>query len=379
MTRNRLRALALLLCAPLLGACGDNDDNGDAGTNGNGSLDGGVGTDGSPFDGCVEVTQSATNVYGPVDIVFAIDNSPSLEDEIAEVRANMNAFAASVVASGLDARIVMISCLPGDCDGHPNNFGVCIDAPLGAVGGCDEPPPYDDTNLPGYLHVDRRIPSQKVLERIVDTYPDWSSMIRPDSTVHFVVVSDDTDELSAADFHSALIAADSTLEGYFFHGIFAFLGKEDACAISGTQPCCTYAAPGGEGVPYRDLVNQSGGEMGDLCLQDFDPVFAAVATTVLANAELSCEWTIPPPPEGEDLDPSAVNVEFVDGDAITHSIGMVPLGSDCDDVTHGWFYDDPSSPTTVYVCPQTCTWIQGDSAAQIKIKFGCETELAPVL
>lgn len=378
MSRTMTRCLALILVASLA-ACSDDDQSGDAGTNGNTSLDGGVGVDGTAFDGCAEVSQSATNVYGPVDIVFAIDNSPSLEDEIAEVRANMNAFASSVVANGLDARIVIVSCLPGDCGGHPNNFGICIDEPLGAVGGCDEPPPYDDTNLPDYLHVDERIPSMKVLERIVDTYADWSSMIRPDSTVHFVVISDDTDEWSATDFHTALLAADASLDGYFFHGIFAFLGKDDACAISSSEPCCTYAAPTGEGVPYRDLVNQTGGQMGDLCLQDFDPVFAAIATTVLANAKLSCEWTIPPPPEGEDLNPAEVNVEFVDGSAVTHSIGMVSAAADCADVTHGWYYDNPSAPSTVYVCPQTCTWIQGDSAAQIKIKFGCETKIAPVL
>ena len=72
--------------------------------------------------------------------------------------------------------------------------------------------------------------------------------------------------------------------------------SNEACAISTSEPCCTYAAPGGEGVPYRELVQQTGGEMGDLCLQDFDPVFDVLAGAVVESATLSCEWAIPEPP-----------------------------------------------------------------------------------
>ena len=93
----------------------------------------------------------------------------------------------------------------------------------------------------------------------------------------------------------------------------------------------------------------------------------------MSDVEISCEWVIPDPPVGEELDPDAVNVDYIDGSDVVHPIGYVASATDCGSVTHGWYYDDPLDPTMIYVCPQTCDWIQADPDAQIVIKFGCET------
>jgi hypothetical protein len=200
-------------------------------------------------------------------------------------------------------------------------------------------------------------------------------MLRPGAVKHVVVISDDTDETSATDFDTAFQALDPLLEEYMFHGIFAYLSKEDACAISEDEPCCEFAAPGGEGVPYKELVELTGGISGDLCLQDFDPVFEELATSVIGSSEISCEWAIPEPPDDEELDPNKVNVEFIydDGDE-SYFVGHVDSLEDCDDVAHGWYYDDNDDPTMIYVCPQTCEWFQSVDDAQLIIHFGCETE-----
>ena len=70
-----------------------------------------------------------------------------------------------------------------------------------------------------------------------------------------------------------------------------------------------------------------------------------------------------------------VNIVFsYDGDS--HIVGRVNSADDCDDVSHGWYYDDPSNPTMIYVCPQTCDWFQSEEGAGLIIQFGCETEVA---
>lgn len=332
--------------------------------------------DDDTFDECTGVTETAGNTYGPVDVVFFIDNSPSLEDEIAEVRANMNAFSDDVANSGVDHRIVIISCLPGDC-GNENFFGICIDEPLGTPGACDSYPATDDSNLPMYLHVSERIPSVKGLQRTIETYPEWQSMLRPGAPTHFVAVSDDNEEMTAAWFEQELLALNPDFSDFIFHGIFSYLGKEDACAISDSEPCCTYAAPNGEGTVYKDLVAMTGGVSGDLCEQDFDPVFDALGTAVVGSAQLSCEWLIPDPPENMTLDPSLVNFIFTDDDGVETVIGKVDSAADCGSVEHGWYYDDPDAPTMIYVCPQTCDWIQGFEEASVEIQFGCESAMAP--
>jgi hypothetical protein len=328
------------------------------------------------FEGCVSVGGVAHNTAGPATVVLFIDNSPSMRDEILWTRDNMNIFSQTVQAAGLDLRVVVIACMEGgDCEGHEGAWGICIPEPLGAVGGC-ETLPYDDTNLPGYLHIDVRIPSQKGFDRVLDTYDQWHTMLRPGTPLHIVGISDDTEELTAQQFDDALLALDPSLDGYYFHSIFSFQSKEDACAIAESEPCCLYAAPGGEGTPYRELALMTGGVTGDLCAQDFDPVFQQFATAVIESATLSCDWEIPPPPEGETLNPGFVNVVFVDENGDPTVIGMVSAPEQCDEVSHGWYYDNPNAPETVVMCPQTCTWIQGRVGAEVRIEFGCATEIA---
>ena len=330
------------------------------------------------FAECAAVSETAENTYQPLDIIFTIDNTPSMLDEINEVRANMNLFSERIVESGLDAQIVLISCLPGDC-GNNRFHGICIDDPLGAVGGCTGDDPFDDTNLPKYLHVSRRVASVKGLGITLSSFEDWRSMLRPGAKKHFVIVSDDTDETSAAAFDEGVLALDGALfEDYQFNGIFAYMSKDAACAIDGDEPCCTYAAPEGNAdswdTVYRDLVEMTGGVSGDLCLQDFDPVFDELAESVIASAELSCEWEIPPPPDGETIDPERVNINFLDGDGNKVLIGNILSAAQCDQVENAWYYDNPENPTKVFVCPDTCDWIQSYSKAQIVLQFGCETE-----
>jgi hypothetical protein len=334
------------------------------------------------FDECAAVAETAENEYQPLDIIFIIDNTPSMLDEINEVRANMNLFSERIVESGLDARIVLVSCLPGDC-GNKNFHGICIDAPLGAEEGCIEGGPYDDTNLPDYLHVSEKVASVKGLEITLNTFDEWRSMLRPGAKTHFVIVSDDTDETSAEAFDEAVRQLDpDQFKDYQFNGIFAYMSKDDACAIGSSEPCCTYAAPEGNtdswDTVYADLVTLTGGVSGDLCLQDFDPVFDELVQSVIASAELSCEWEIPKPPDGETLDPSRVNIDFLDGEGAKTLIGNVESEEQCDRVDNAWYYDNPEDPEKIMVCPATCDWIRRFPHAQIVLQFGCETEVLVV-
>jgi hypothetical protein len=114
-----------------------------------------------------------------------------------------------------------------------------------------------------------------------------------------------------------------------------------------------------------------------MCLQDFDPVFDELATAVVASARLNCEWVIPEPPEGEELQANLVNVIYSDGSGQGFMFGYVETLDNCTDVEHGWYYDNPDTPTIIYICPQTCDWIQGQVGAQITVQFGCETQWVP--
>ncbi|MET0595598.1 MAG: vWA domain-containing protein [Polyangiaceae bacterium] len=297
----------------------------------------------------------------PADIVFAIDSSGSMDEEAKWVQQQMNTFSQQIVAAKVDVRVVLLSAYPAD------ENGICIDPPLGS-GGC----PTKDTNLPVFLHVNREVGSHDALQQFVSAYPQYRASMRGGATKHFVVVTDDESDVNAATFTRNLVALDpATLTGFKFHGIFSFTPGDN-------DHCDGFSA--GEGKIYKELVAQTGGVSGDLCLQDFKPVFERLAKAVISGSKLSCEWQIPPPPPGKTFTPSQTNVSYgTAGTSTRRQIPWVDSASACAAAKDGWawYYDDNVRPTKIMVCPQACTGIQADVSAKIDIAFGCPTVIVP--
>jgi hypothetical protein len=309
-----------------------------------------------PDAACEAVSQKAENKAEPADIIFALDNSGSMTEESVWVQENMNGFSTQIINANVDAHVIVISSYPG------NKNGVCIAGPLGS-GGC----PIKDTNLPGFLHVDEVVSSHDALELIVSTYPRYKSALRAGAIKHIVVVTDDESDVAAAAFTTNLQSLDPpSFDGFKFHGIFSYTeGINDQCM----------GFSAGEGKIYRELVTQTGGISGDLCLQDFKPVFDRLAESVVGTSKLSCEWTIPQPPPGNTFDATKTNVTYTGGGQTPESVPHVDSVGACQTATNGWawFYDDGAHPTKIKVCANACDTIQKDAGAKIDIYFGCPT------
>jgi hypothetical protein len=91
------------------------------------------------------------------------------------------------------------------------------------------------------------------------------------------------------------------------------------------------------------------------------------AINLIRGKSISCELPIPAPPAGKKLDPDKVNVEFTaDGKAAA----PLPYGTECKgDVA--WHYDDESKPTSILLCPDTCTAVKDDPKGKLDVVFGC--------
>lgn len=301
---------------------------------------------------CAAVNAAAENVPLPADIIFVVDNSGSMDLENNWVQNFINAFSQQIIAANIDVHVVMLSAFPDD-------GGLCVNPPLGG-GGC----PLHDDNPPTYTHVDQKIESNDALAKVLETHDQWRDVIRENSIKHVVAISDDESrDISASEFDEQFRALDPSYADYVFHAIVA-LGPE------WLLPCLGVGVDIGE--VYIDLATATGGVLGDLCVQDFQPIFDEISTAVVETAPLGCTWEIPPPPEGEVFDPDAVNVEL-SGGGNTQTVGYVESLEACSTVSDGWYYDDPANPTEIIFCPQTCEMIQAQSDAAIEILFGCET------
>ncbi len=319
-------------------------------------------TGGSSTGDCAEIAEQAMNKKQPADIIFVIDNSGSMQIEAGSVKANMNAFSSKIINSGIDVHVVLISAISG-------STGMCIAPPLGG-GGC----PAKDNNLPKFLHINDEVGSNNPLQKLLDHHADWKDQMRPDASKHLIVVSDDNSDLGANAFDTAFKALDPSYADYKFHAIVGAKDSGDALWCISDPVCCAFTAAAGD--VYLELINKTDGVFGDLCKQDFTPVFTTLSTEVIQNAGLACEWEIPKPMNEDVIDYDKVNVDFNDGKGNIIPIGKVDAPAACADVVDGWYYDDPNMPTKILVCPQTCAKIQIAPMASMSIKFGCETIIA---
>lgn len=328
------------------------DDGGSDGSGTDASDDDDDGADGSIFDlgdgaaeasdpeDCSSVVEMADVGKAGADIIIVIDNSQSMGNEIAQVQAQMNAFSAQIVAADVDPRVVMVSGFE-----HNSDSGICVPPPLGS-GMC----PAADHNPPTYWRVGDWVGSHSSLSRVVSRYPMYSAALRDDAATHVVVVSDDDSDWTPEQFTQEFGALHPKLQDFVLHAIVA-----------------------GNGNVYEALVAQTGGILGDLGANEFQPIFDELASLVVEQASLACAFEIPPPPDGQVFEPTEVNVEFSDGAGGVLEIGYVESAAQCAGVDNAWYYDNPAAPTQILLCEQTCAAIQGFALATIGIAFGCAT------
>jgi hypothetical protein len=91
----------------------------------------------------------------------------------------------------------------------------------------------------------------------------------------------------------------------------------------------------------------------------------------IRRKESSCDFAMPKPPEGESLDPMAVNIALRAPDGAE---SVLSYSKDCA-TPDGWRYDDPNQPGRVVLCQASCD-VARRSAGNVAIAFGCKTKLS---
>lgn len=316
-------------------------------------------TDLNPDAACTSVSQKAEKrLGGKADIIWVLDNSGSMLTESGGVQQNMNFFSGFITSTGIDVHVVAVTSGPPLLNLIPP-YGICVAPPLGSGKPCP-----DDSNPPLYTRVTPnggQVDSHNALDQLMTTYPQWQSVIRPDSVKTFVVVTDDeaNPTPTAADFTTFWNQkwAGST---WRFSGVFCKTNAPNCANISTT---------------YASLVDQTGGIYSDMSAPDWNAVFQKLGAGIVADAKpVDCEWQIPPAPTGQTFDPGLVNVQFTPTSGIVETIYAVGAATDCQAATGGWYYDNPASPSHVLACPSSCTKMQADQNAQVDVSFGCATK-----
>jgi hypothetical protein len=126
-----------------------------------------------------------------------------------------------------------------------------------------------------------------------------------------------------------------------------------------------------------DTVAMAGGTMSALIVdvtQNPAQTFLATMNQIRAKSQVPCQYALPKAMPGMQLDPKKVNVELVPpGAAMGNTIPGVDIANACDPVMGGWYYDNPTTPTKINLCPATCQQATMLTGAEINISVGCAT------
>lgn len=395
-----LSALSVV-CVVVVAAC-SSDGGGVAGPGaigGGGGKEGGAGTGGginvdaggdgslNPDAACAAKSATANLVSRPIDVIFLVDTSSTMNPVIDAVVANIDVnFAAIIGASGLDYRVIAVAK-----HGSPANYGACFKSPL-SLTNCNPVPSAPANNPPVFFHYDpgTHLGSSNMYPATIGGYnaPDayglapsgWSEWVRAEAFKTIVVMTDGTSEggssLDAAGFDAALLALNPAKFGtaakrdYVAH---AFVGISE-----NNPPTKPYAASDGvvsgtcnglsvsPGFIYQDLAILTGGLRFPLCQYgSFDEIFKVIAQGVIEGAKLECEFQIPDPPAGETLDKSTIIMKFTPGSGAPLPFEQVANLAAC---KPNAFYIDGD---VIRLCPEACTFAQADAQAKLDILFGC--------
>lgn len=320
---------------------------------------------------CATTTAPALPTVLPADIIWVVDNSLSMEEEVTAVSANLNRFATFITGSGIDAQVVMVS--NDDPTVGDGKYHVCVPPPLSATaaGVC---PLGRDVDGDRYYHARVTIEGvsgsntrTNALTAIAEQYPNYRSRLRPGATTHIVVVSDDDSAITAADFDAQLAALSP---GFLRRPIVHSIVTRDATELeSNTDGCVVAGCPCGYrvGTEYLGLSAATGGIVQSICTADWAPVFDAIAAAVVETTSVPCLYAIPAPSGGLTVNPEQVNVYSVSAGERT----LIPNVADalaCG-TEPGWYYDNPADPRTLFLCSAACVSVTGS----VDIDFGCDT------
>ena len=96
------------------------------------------------------------------------------------------------------------------------------------------------------------------------------------------------------------------------------------------------------------------------------------AMNAIRHAALGCNYQIPAPMNGSP-DYGQVNVVYLPMGGNAQTFPMVQDMASCPASGNGWYYDNPSNPTQIVLCPSTCTLVEGDMTGEVDVTLGCST------
>ena len=352
-----------------------------------------LGTDPRVSDSaCAADEQAASEAKSPVDIIFVIDNSFSMTEEIEGIQKNINEnFANLIASSDVDYQIIMLT----KHGKYSSDQSVCISTPL-SDHSCN-PVPSKPSLTDKFKHYSVEIDSWHSFEYIINSYNRADSLglapngyrdwLRPEAFKVFLEFSDDKNQsfkwATAAKFDAGLLALSEEQFGtkenrrYVFHSIVGLRSKDEndpSLPHLPTDPFETVrcgSSAESTAPDYQDLSILTGGLRFPICEPDhYDVIFQEAAQGIVDKVTLPCQIKLPEASGDDETDPDKVVLKYVPG-GTTDVERLERVGGEAECGINRWYLDTSNEAPTIQLCPQTCKMVGDDSAGELSVLAGC--------
>jgi hypothetical protein len=314
-----------------------------------------AGAGGESAEACTGVSVEAEVI--PVDLFIMMDRSQSMGFAVEgsnmtrweALRDAVQAFVEDPAAGDIGAGIGFFSISGGavdDLDCNVDNYAEPV-VPIGLLSdvGPDLVTAIEDVTPAGLT------PTVPALEGAISYAQSWAQA-NPDRATVVVLVSDGfPTQCSTAPEQIAAVAK----AGY-----------------ESDEHIRTYVIGVGEVAKFNlDNYARAGGTVNAL-LTESDDVSASFVDALhnVTNSEIACEYQIPEPPNGMKIDVDRVQVVYTPATGGPEEVpSILSLSACANNANGGWYYDDPTNPTKISVCPCTCARFQ---AGRVDVRLGCK-------
>ncbi len=125
------------------------------------------------------------------------------------------------------------------------------------------------------------------------------------------------------------------------------------------------AAAGGTGKAIQVAASDAG------TAANIEAPLIAALSQIRTNA-LPCEYSIPQATTGT-IDFGQVNVTFTPMAGPAQPFYGVGGASACTTTSSDWYYDNPTTPKHIELCPTACTAVKASTSGSVDVAYGCAT------
>jgi hypothetical protein len=338
---------------------------------GTGSNMGGGGNTGpvtmvTPIDEKMACTSSsATAELTQLDLFIMLDKSQSMSDATSAgpskwtvISAAIDDFVKDPASAGIGAGIQFFGLLDAQ------NNKICTEADYAKPAVGIAPLNGNAGKISGAIAAIKNLgggtPTTQALTGAIDYAQIWSKAHSTHKTI-VVFATDGLPNGCNSSVDTATKAAAAGLKGppsiqTYVIGVFGTQDK--AMSVPNLN---SFAKAGGTGSAF--VVDTTG---------DAGQQFLDAMNAIREANRVECKVPVPIPAKNQSIDFSRVGVDYTPSSGPSQSLAWATDAKACGK-NGGWFYDNNAAPSTISLCPTSCTTVQADPAAKLDIYLACGT------